>query len=727
MKKSRISILSIASCLAITTGIPAFGIAATAEKPTAAEEISVNSATNSEERSDAKTDLTAITKKVKQKISIPSNLTEFDYNMHTDEFGNNIWNLYWSNKENNIRLRVQCNEKGSILGLNYSDDEKEQYKPVYKKEELKKKADAFLKQVDSELFDHVTCVDSFFEDVYNGRYIFVYERTENEIPMPDNQIRIGVNSETAEVTSYLKTWNDTVTLPGKKAALTKEDAIKKIEKQIEMKLWYRTKYSEKGESTNQAYLVYLPTKDYISIDALSGEVYTTQAEGEDLKTYKEESAMDTGENSGGGLTQSEINKIDKINNIISKKEAIQVVKNNKQLYFDENMTKIDASLYEQEGAGKSSYVWRIQFSDPRDIDYAEERIYRGSANAVVDAKTGKLVSYYASIKDGNYYRTDANNSLKKYSEKECNTIFEKFAQGVVPNYMKESTKGEVNDDMVIGYKKDTPIYSGYSYLYNRVYKDIPYEDNYILGSVDAVTGKVYSFSYNWNPSVTFENPSNVISKKQAFDSYISKDGFALIYELNTIYNKNGEIKTQQPRLVYNTSIYPNSISPFTGEQLNYDGTVFEDITNPYTYKDIKGIKAEEDILLLADMQVGFKGEYFEPEKAITGAELAQLLRQLRIYDTEIEKNLENKKTITRSETAKVLIQLLNLEKAANLTDIYNAPYIDKDIVNKNDIGYLTLAQAFGMLSMDSENKIHPNEQLTRADTASALVALLKIK
>ena len=97
------------------------------------------------------------------------------------------------------------------------------------------------------------------------------------------------------------------------------------------------------------------------------------------------------------------------------------------------------------------------------------------------------------------------------------------------------------------------------------------------------------------------------------------------YEINSISKENNGYSTiniskdttsfynteYQIRLVYRPDVSPAYISPFTGKQLNYDGKVYAEVEH-YAYKILRIPMLTRNILLLADMNIGFQGGYFNP-------------------------------------------------------------------------------------------------------------------
>lgn len=676
-------------------------------------------------------DLENIINTVKSKITIPSDLSEFSYNYNSgSSYTDSTWNLTWANKDGSKSIYINCDSKGRIQSYNYNTNLS--YKPVYLQGELKDKADAFIKGISPDIYTKLQYTEASARSSYNGTYSYQYQRMENGIPMPDNTVTVGVNYQTGEVTSYTVNWLYDVSIPSSEVKITKEDAASRIGKNIKMTLSYQSAYNKdsNGKSTAKAFLVYSPDKSYISVDAVTGKIYDTQNLWTDV--YGNEKAGLTADSKadGSGLTPQEAAEVDNIKGLITKDNAIKAVKGNGKLLFDKNMTSVTANLYKNDSTnGSSGYVWGINFSDPREEKNGKGDSYRAYAHATVDAKTGKILSYYSST--NNYYNSATGkweSPKVKYTSKQGKGILEGFLKEQIPEYFKNSTYSGAADDYIIAYKDSKPVYGGYSYNYQRVNEKIPYAANNIIGSVDGITGKIYSFGYNWDENVTFEAPDNIISAEKAFDSYIANEGYRLVYEIyykNSVTNAKADASyTQTPlvRLVYRTDITPNYISPFNGKQLDSEGKEYTKTTNLYSYTDIDNNSSARNIKLLANMGIGFEGGLFKPSQAITAEELADFINKAGFYADS--KNKLSGSTINRMEAAKYAVKLLGLEKAAKISGIYSMNITDQATINQSDIGYAAIAYGLKLLTPNSNNQLHAGDNLTRQDAADLIVAML---
>ncbi len=677
-----------------------------------------------------------VLKLVKGKVSIPKDLNKFD-SYYNDNNYNGIpyWNLSWYNEDYSKRLRVQADNDGNILNYYYSDDAMNYIAPKFLKDELVGVANKFIKTVANDIFTKLEYVGVESLGTYSGQYQYTYTRVENGIPMPDNVVTVGVNYNTGKVVSYSSNYLYNIDIPSKDVKITKEEAKEKIGKNVKMELSYQNAYTtdSKGNTTIKAFLVYSPNNSYIAVDAKTGEVYSTKntwvtnEEATGMAFDKESAKADS------GLTKEELAEIDNLKGLISKEEAIKAVKDNSSLWIDGNAKAITANLYKQytDNNDKNiSYAWNIYMVDPREANYESKDTYRAYARATVDAKTGKIISFYSSVKDYNYMSKDEVAALSiKYDLAAGQKLLESFIKTQIPDLYAKSEFSNNDIRYIIYDSLGNELPRVFNYNYNRVNEGIRYDYNGIYGSVDGVTGKITSFSYNWNNNLTFESPKDVMSSSKAFDYYMSNDGFNLNYEVNTInstsptsYSVKNEV-----RLVYSTNIYPSYISPFTGKQLGYDGKEYVKSSDKYVYSDIKGNSMERSIKLLSDIGIGFTGGKFEPNKEIKGTELKEFLHGIGFYNTQKFKVLDNESSLSRLEISKVLISILGYDKLANIKGIYTIDFADKKSVKAEDVGIVSIVNGLKLVKANSKNEFRPNDKLTRGEAANLLIELLQAK
>ena len=696
-------------------------------------------------------------KAVKEKITIPKEYSQFDYYFSgSSSYGDSYWNLTWRNPSNSSYIQVNCDSDYHITYYSkYDYTENSGNVPVYLKKELKEKADEFIKKIAPVVAPKLEYKDANYENIYSGSYVYNYTRIENGISFPDNSVSVWVDSVTGEVKSARISWLYDITIPSSDATISKDKATEILKNNMKMKLAYRMNYyriydSITNNNVKKAFLVYEPDTSYISVDAKTGKVYLTNSEWVQKEAgngaVKFDSAVaEEKAKEADQLTVEEMKKIAELEKLISKDKAIELVTGNKSLYIDKNMMTYTANLnksYSYDGSD-SSYVWNIELRDARPVDYEKDTdYYRAYASATVDAKTGKILSFYASLKSNYDDKTGKWNQVKiNYDREKGRTILEKFLKSQVSSRFNKTKLVSQNDDYIAYYKgENTPIYGGFSYQYNRFNEGVEFVYNGIYGSVDGVTGKIYSYHTNWDDNIKFESTSGAMSADKALEKYLSKDGFQLKYEVNVVnsYDPNyvGNDKYYESseaydikyevRLVYRPDVNPSDISPFTGEQLNNDGTVYQ-VKKPYVYSDITDTPENKEILLLADMNIGFEGGMFYPGKDITVSEFNSLLSQIGYYYNNNETTTVVDLPITREEIAFNLIDRLGLKKIAGLQGIYTTGYNDEYNISKQYLGAVALAKGYGIMDAKSGNQFNPKDNVTRAEAVHLIMSYIKVQ
>lgn len=680
----------------------------------------------------------------KAKISVPEELTEFSYNYIANNYeGTPYFRLTWRDKDYKSSIYVNCDTTGRILSYSINKYREENSNPKYLKSELKDTAYDFIKKMAPEVASHISFAEAAFNGVYDGGYTYYYERIENGIRMPDNMVAVSVDSESGEPIAISINWNYEVEIPSNEINVTIEQAREKIGENVKMELVYKNKEEKVNDKwVTKAFLVYVPDKGYVAIDAKNGNIYDKHDEYyrmSELANAKQMLSTNDMAADAGGFTEEEIKKIDELKGLISKEDAIKIISNEKSLLLDESAKAVTANLYQNydyRNKEEKGYVWNLSFSDPREVNYETGDTYRAYADAKIDAKTGEILSYSSSVRD--YYDENSEewkNVNVKYSSEQCKDVFEDFVKKYEKEKFEQTVLSEEEDGYILKFDVETPVYGGYSYNYARTNEGIKYTYNNIRGQVDGVTGKIYGYNVNWDEDVVFESKNGAMSAEKAYEAYSSKEGFELVYEINNKhylddtkgqdeYYDYSEIYSleKEVRLVYRTNIDPSFISPFTGEQLDYEGKPYEK-ENEKVYGDILGHWGERQIKLLTDLGATFEGNEFLPEKEITREEFNKLAKKMSLYPNE-EEEKDEKEILTKTEFVKEVITLLYYKKIAELKGIYKVDFVDSNDIPDEDLGYVALAKGLGIISGDNSGRFNPNRNVTRAEAAVMLLNLV---
>lgn len=758
MKKIFVSLLCfiLAAATALPAGAAEFAVMPISDFTDAPEKEFVDNDQPTPEQ------LEQIIKLTKPKFDVPEDYKDFTW----DYFGGNIytkpyWNLRWSKNDGGYyHVNVSCDKDGNITNFNKTSPETSSASrafPKYSKAELIDTAKAFLEKIAPDLnlyFDKA--VDAYGR--YSSEYSYTFKRIENGIDYPENNATVRVNFVTGEPTHCNINYDFGIDVKSIENAITPEKAMEILGTKQKMVLSYSllTETDEDGNVSNRAVLVYTPEHSYLSVDAISGEIYTSKSEyvgstngagGNQIFGAVTEDSVESEKGDGGyRLNEEELKQLELLKGLITKDDAIKAITRNEYLLLDSSLTYADASLtkksyYKPYGENKedAEYIWSINFSNPAGLS---EQYYYPYAYARVDAQTGEILSYECSIRD-NYFYENSKDSLPEisYSEEQAESVFAEFVKQTIPEKWALTEKTNSYKTNVIQYKSvetdgeisRVPVYGAYGFNFTRVNEGIAFGYNSIYGSVDGVTGKIYHFSYNWTDDLVFDSPANAISPEKAFEIYCELSDFDLYYERydeisdseqkSDLYAKESTAYdiNSFARPVYKSNNSGIRIGAIDGIRVNYNGAPYKE---PYEddYSDIDGHWAQRYITLLADLGVLERAEKFNPDSYVSGMELTDILSAAGLYSPEADVT----EKITRLSAVKLIINALGYGKVAALEGIYKTDFSDNPEIPHSDIGFLAIASGLGIIDGDAgTNNFRPDSQITRAEAAKLVVEAVK--
>ncbi len=716
-------------------------------------------------------DLERLLKIVRPLIYVPEECTVFDWYYNTPNYYNQgYWSLSWHDTGYNKSVSASCDPDGHVLSYGCDDYSKPRSSalvlPKYTKDSLEDAACQKLAALCPEAASHMKLTSSECGSRYLNYYTYYFTRYENGVIVPDNTASVSLDYTDGHLVQmqcnydYGMSFSDT-------AALAEADAKNALAEKQTMKLSYQLKTERDDEYrviSRKAYLVYRPELSYLSVDAVTGDVYTERntwnvrtmedyaggmntatAEFASMKMYADEAVAEEGYQ----LSEEELAALDTLNTLISKEDAIRAVTENAALYIDPDATAVSANLTKQTASyydrpandtAEPRYVWSLSFSAPYRTSSAENGYYTPYMSATVDASSGAVLSFRSSVPGFDYYVNDARTldlPVRTYTKEQASELFSAFAAVQLPAYVPLTRLAEATDTIVLDYenreKWENPTYRCANIRLVRVNEGVDFPYNAINGTVDLVTGKIVSFSYTWYDDVTFESPAAVITPEEAYRALLDADGFGLNYEINSNYTykqyqqdaNKGYVdystlyETERyTRLVYSGYRWnTTSVSALTGELLDASGDVYAP-ADAHEYDDISGHWAEADIRMLADLGVGFPGKSFRPDDPITPDDF----RLLAGYFTYIEEDEvpENAAFLTRTKAVKLLIRAAGFEKIAAMPDIFITDFADNSDLVREDVGAIAIARGFGFIEGDM-GVFRPYDTLTRAEAARLLL------
>ncbi|MBR0027179.1 MAG: S-layer homology domain-containing protein, partial [Clostridia bacterium] len=515
---------------------------------------------------------------------------------------------------------------------------------------------AFVDSINPDYPYKATVQDNDNASLYNTERTFQIKLSANDVDIANQGGIVTVDTEKGEVTNF-NIWY----IPDTKEYFTGIDQFVSADtakqaymNNFPMKLVYRSYYDEDNKEI--FYPVYVTTDNYGEyINGVTGEKETIDF----YRTFRTTAAGDFGANedaaaSKAALTPQELEEIDNISGLISKEDVQKQLRSNKVLAIPRN-AQVD-TIRLSKGWHDETYHYAITLL--ADDDYI---------NAVVDAKTGEINSYYRS------YNSSDN------TENRNDAAFRELA----------------------GSKADEFIYNEETQHYVRNVNGIEVEGNDAYMTFSDGTLVNYSISYSEGD---FPSIDGVMSAEAAAEKMFEQS----VYEPVCVIGYNGD---NEACLYPVYSLDALSINPFTGKAVDWQNneiTPGEDATS-LTYSDISGHWSEAYVNALAEYGIGFEGGEFKPDEKITQSDLLTLLGTIYgggdvivfldnkvqadgVYSRAISNNIINEDerddnaVLTRETASIYLIRAIGAEQYAKYNDIYVTPFDD---VTENK-GYIAL-------------------------------------
>ena len=624
----------------------------------------------------------------KAQVSVPKELTEFDYRESEEGY-----DLNWHDEEEEKFLEVSCTDTGMILRYSYSGTEGEQKAQNISYEEAQKKAQAFLKKT-AKAYESELVLQTNVMPNQGETYGFTYDRVHNGFKVLDEEVEVQVDKQTGEVTYFRGiNYHAASQYDTAKPTLTLEEAKKIYLSEIGLEKAYRI-YQEKPNHVINFLVYQVNNREGKGISAVSGKIvkpygsYSNKiAYATEETTLSKDSMMDT----GSGLSPAEQKAVQE------RKEFVEAekVKEQASAYFPAlKGMKITSSRLSQ---ADQLYIRDLEFRGINDI---QDEGKGENAYLSVNALTGEVIDF-------DYY---VDHEDKKAGSEWNQDQAADFIKKVAPN---EAGEVSLKDKS----KEENEAYQNFQF--ERKANGIGVVGNGMRLTYDTCLQQVTSYHKNWS-NTQFKPETGSLSKDQA----IEKIGLEPFY-MRT--DKNAYT------LVYNHEQSNLLLDAFTGEKVNYRGEKIEEKTG-CLYTDIKGNPYERAIENLYYNGIYLNREQLYPNAAITQEEMLSLLEQAVGSEEEVytfakesgwidegEKSPTHK--LTREEGIKLLVSATVYGKIAKMEKLYQYPYKDEK-VDPALKGYITVAYGLGWLPQQS--KLEPKANLSRGEAMHYIDKALEV-
>lgn len=647
--------------------------------------------------------------KIKTLFKIGDEYEHFNKHQYDDHNGKNITNLSWSDPNNNIN--VEIDEEENIIGYWKSDFISDKDKRIYKfpkitKEQGEKIAKDFIRKLYPDILDKIKSDEN--DSIYHRNdlkaYHYSFVRTENDIFYNENNVNISVDTQTGEITSFNISWEKDLKFADKKDIISKDEAKKIYNDNIDLELLYSTKETDKDEKSYLAYRIIDTDK---TVDANSKDILST--------SYTSAYPI------YGNIFYPAMENIpiEKENELISSKKIISRKEVGEKIIDTFKLGKgYEVNGYKLMGIkDKDICIWQVMV-----MKHIEN--HGSGSGATINAKTGEIMNF----SDPGFSMENEKGS--KYSKEELLKKANELIKNSNPEKYKEVEYIEnENEDLI--YRNNN--ISSFSFV--RKANGIKVENDGFNITLSNDTGNVQSYNYNWS-DLEFESLDNIIQKDKAKEILLKDRELVLEYQKET--NKK---ETKDVKLVYDFKEKYSTVDAKKAEIIDNTKELMEK-AKVKEYQDIKNSFAKNQIQKLQDYIILFEGEEFKPKQDITQEEFFQLLSQTkgiyyfynnqdymykRLIDEGIlkkeEKNIEGK--VTREEAIKYIIKAFGQEPLENLGDIYNIEYDDADKISTNLKGHIAIAKGLGLIS--GKGNFRPKDNLTREEAAILIYNILNRK
>jgi hypothetical protein len=680
---------------------------------------------------------TALTK-VKKRVEVPSNLTEFSYTSQTNNSVTTYrfnWTEDGKNDSGGITPLDSAGRKVSSMSVTIAGDLITRYNRNYDySKSTYSTTGASLGKVNTLYFEtyaktgieklnpgmskHIK-LEKPNASLYNSSVSMRFSREENGVRVSANSGSVVFDKNTGDLTSFNVSWWEDAAFSSPDTKIS-QDAIKAafadaidLEKQYIIKKDWNTK-----EITAQ--ITYTPEKNY-EFDAFTGKKSTIwddyrkamQTTGmADTEETAEGMAYDdavlaeaeAAEDNGVSFSEAELQAIKENENMIKKADATAIILKDPYIGLTTEYQLTQGNLYTKNDFGITNY-WDLRYLINTDERYA-------SISVRLDADSGKVISFSkSSYYKGKLAGTKSEKLDITAADTKAAAAFAYYMDGFLDEYKDESGKNYV------GYAYDakgTKLYPTSKSYYKQRYHD----NIVVVGETANITindkGEIQNFNYQYT-DVDFPS-SETLTQAEAYEKLWEQKDFDLYY--NGFVDRNGKASTY---LIYqlnsfNLNAKTGKVSDYYGDPL---GTAIED---EITFTDIKGTKYETPVntLLAYGVYIDTKSTKFSANTKITRAEFHNLVAQVYSSD-QIETN-DAQKTLTKAEAARIYVQATGGEKYASMKGVWKSPYTDVP-ENHAYVGYIAIAKAEGVF--ESGGNFSPDASLTRGDAILMIYEMVK--
>lgn len=736
MKKKSIGIVSLSALLSLSLLTPAVGaVSVKEEKNLETSKIEIASVTNVISKNE-------LMKRVNELFPGKfSHLTSNDFHVGTshrfpeDDDETVRHNLNFSKEINGKYVHGDFEFIGEDLQLNrfyYQpvDDADAIFPPKVSREEAQEIASQFLSQVYESTSDYKPATNNIYYNNSNQtltepiRYDFMYEKYKNGVPVTNQNINITVLGN-GEVTSFNGPYYQTekFTYEDVSQAKTSEEILNQIKENFQVDLQYLVEFDYRTQKASVR-LAYLPLPTVNGVHALTGDWMVRDELVEDIPNSKEFKM----------LVESPLQTK---NSSFSLEEAKELAE--KLLHID----GVEGLKLNIEGIDERT---NYQGKEVIAVNYMYHMGNSGTGTSFEVDKNGEIVQYH-DLKEQllrDYGKQEA--PTKELTYDEALQLAVQYAKEYAPSYLHNFAYPTV---------KETKAREGYHFIFPRVKNGLIVSNEGLNIGISS-NGSLSSFNVNLNDIEKWPSVEDVVSEEEVVNEYLKQLNVELRY-LNNYWETN----SNKYQLVYTTKYHDKYqfIDATSGEWASYSNGQVEaeksqEVNDHWAKEELNfminaGIITVDDENTFNPDEVATKGEALEVMmKSLTrfydyhyGGEkqptytfenikpdhdLFQIVERavnLGILEKD-QKQFAIDEPLTRQELAVWYIRVLGLEEAAKHSYIYKADFADASSIKKENIGYVALMNALGVLTTNN-NEFRPEQEVTLSQLAVSSFRLAK--
>lgn len=757
--KHNLTRIGLCAALFLTQGLPALASMDGQQVSSAVEAASLDSQQSISVQTEERINMDNVKISKSQAIELARQYVEIpqDYEQESIHLNSNSWwddnSRYWqisyvkkSDDEwlGSISVTIDA-ENGSLLNYHAYDYEQESsntYPPKVDMQEAYKIAEEFIQKINPEVaglirFDEEAAASYKTPLQGNVEYPLTFYRVVNDIPFPNNYIRVRINGD-GDITSYDYHWNDQLTFT-EPSEMISEDKAREIFNKYEPYLQYLTPYQS---TENQVFLSY--DLSYPRIDGVTGEPLDQN------EVSLTENKQPITEKPLAAIPDGSLN--------LTQQQAIETV--HELVTLPDNAELEKAAYFENSGTNSTDAYWTLQWN----VDINQDENLKGSIYARVDSTTGELMNYsrYDNVTVAEANAEQEQTSDEILSQEEAEAIAVDFIKKSLPYYTDQLVlrNTELADDE---WKK----LNEYRISFIRIIDEVQVQGEGATITIDASSGEIISFHHQ----ISDQNYPN--TQPEAISIMDAKEKLSSLYELKlryewtpqpefSVYNDFSEdriklmiasgqlspdilqAKNDVAKPVYYMERKPLEESVFldasegvwrnreTGETTSIIKQEATDIQDHWAYPelsimleyhalDIKDGKVYPDqaitrgemIKMLVISIRGGSVPYYDKSTTASFADVSYGSKYFAYVESALDMNLLDQSdkefrpddTISREELAKLIVKALGYSKLADVNELFSTQAADEDQIDYP--GHVAIVRALGIMSLDENGEFRP--------------------